>query len=197
MKKDRYDGKGNENDPKDENYKKGKDHIIDIKTNESKDNKEESGAPLPSSENLEEVNSEKIALINKELVELKDKIFSDMRQTEKLVISGAKNILKQPEFDDPQKFQSMIELIEDKDIIIHILDKSSETPADQVYIAIGKENQHREMTEYSFISKDYTIGDISGKLGSIGPKRMEYSKVIAIVDYMAKVLSEVLKNNSK
>ncbi len=74
MKKDRYDGKGNENDPKDENYKKGKEHIIDIKTNESKDNKEESGAPLPSSENLEEVNSEKIALINKELVELKDKI---------------------------------------------------------------------------------------------------------------------------
>ena len=126
-----------------------------------------------------------------------DKIFSDVRQTEKLVISGAKNILKQPEFDDPQKFQSMIELIEDKDIIIHILDKSSEVPADQVYIAIGKENQHREMTEYSFISKEYTIGDISGKLGIIGPKRMEYSKVIAIVDYMAKMLSEVLKNNSK
>ena len=126
-----------------------------------------------------------------------EKIFSDVRQTERLVITGAKNIIKQPEFEDPQKFQSMIELIEDKDIIIHILDKSSETPADQVYIAIGKENQHREMTEYSFISKEYTIGDISGKLGIIGPKRMEYSKVIAIVDYMAKVLSEVLKNNSK
>jgi len=125
-----------------------------------------------------------------------DKIFSDVKQTERIVITGTKNIIKQPEFDDPQKFQGVIELIEDKDIIIHIMEKSSEAASNQVQISIGKENMHRELSEYSFISKEYKIGDVSGRLGIIGPKRMEYSKVIAMVNYMANILSEVLKNNT-
>ncbi|MHB1688686.1 MAG: heat-inducible transcriptional repressor HrcA [Ignavibacteriaceae bacterium] len=125
-----------------------------------------------------------------------DKIFRDSKQTDKLVITGAKNIIKQPEFDDPQKFQSIIELIEDKDFIIHILEKSGALPSDQVYISIGSENKHQDLNEYSFVSKEYKLGDISGTLGIIGPKRMEYSKVVSIVDYMAKMLSEVLTNNN-
>ena len=76
MKKDRYDGKGNENDPKDENYKKGKEHIIEIKTNDSKESpeKEEAASPLSASENVEEVNNEKILALEKELQECKDKV---------------------------------------------------------------------------------------------------------------------------
>ncbi|MGA7721264.1 MAG: heat-inducible transcriptional repressor HrcA [Ignavibacteriaceae bacterium] len=125
-----------------------------------------------------------------------DKIFTDIKQTEKLVITGAKNVIKQPEFEDPIKFQSVIELIEDKDIIIHILEKSNDAAPDQVFISIGSENQIEELQEYSFVSKDYKLGDISGTLGIIGPKRMEYSKIVAIVDYMAKMLSEVLTNTN-
>jgi heat-inducible transcriptional repressor len=125
-----------------------------------------------------------------------DKIFTDVKQTDKLVITGAKNVIKQPEFEDPQKFQSVIELIEDKDIIIHIMEKSNDAAPDQVFISIGSENQIEELQEYSFVSKDYKLGDISGTLGIIGPKRMEYSKIIAIVDYMAKMLSEVLTNTN-
>src|SRR5574338_16464 len=52
-----------------------------------------------------------------------DKIFKDHKKDDKLVITGATNVIHQPEFDDPGKFQSVIELIEDKDIIIHIMDK--------------------------------------------------------------------------
>jgi heat-inducible transcriptional repressor len=123
-----------------------------------------------------------------------DKIFKDDKQTDKLVITGAKNVIKQPEFEDPQRFQGVIELIEDKDIIIHILEKTNDAASDQVFISIGKENKIEELHEYSFISKEYKLGDISGTLGIIGPKRMEYPKVIAIVDYMAKMLSEALTN---
>jgi heat-inducible transcriptional repressor len=123
-----------------------------------------------------------------------DKIFKDDRKTDKLVITGAKNVIRQPEFEDPQKFQGVIELIEDKDIIIHILEKNKDSASDQVVISIGKENNLEELNEYSFVSKEYNLGDISGTLGIIGPKRMEYPKVIAIVDYIAKMLSEVLTN---
>ncbi len=123
-----------------------------------------------------------------------DKIFTDTKQKNKLVIAGRKNVLKQPEFEDPQRFQSVIELIEDEDIIIHIMKKSSDAAADQVLVSIGSENKIEELQEYSFVSKDYELGEVSGTLGIIGPKRMEYSKVVAIVDYMAKMLSEVLSN---
>ncbi len=125
-----------------------------------------------------------------------DKIFKDVKRTDKLVITGAKNVLQHPEFEDPQRFQSVIELMEDKDVIIHILDKSNEVLKDEVFISIGSENKNVRLNEYSFISKDYKIGGISGTLGVIGPKRMDYSKVVAIVDYMSKILTEFLTNSN-
>ncbi len=124
-----------------------------------------------------------------------DKIFKDINSKDNVYLTGASNIIKQPEFEDPEKFPGIVELIENKDIIIHILDKNTDSAADQVFISIGSENQDRKLEEYSFVSKEYTIGSTSGTLGIIGPKRMEYSKVVAIVDYMAKMLSEILKND--
>lgn len=123
-----------------------------------------------------------------------DKVFKDSLSPENIYLTGAKNVIQQPEFEDPERFQSVIELIEDKDIIVHILDKSEEVSPNDVYISIGKENEDQKLVDYSLITKEYKIGDVSGHLGIIGPKRMEYSKVIAIVDYVAKILTETLKN---
>lgn len=123
-----------------------------------------------------------------------DKVFKDTLTPENIYITGAKNVIQQPEFEDPERFQSVIELIEDKDIIVHILDKSEEVSPNDVYISIGKENEDQKLVDYSLITKEYKIGDVSGHLGIIGPKRMEYSRVIAIVDYVAKMLTETLKN---
>ena len=123
-----------------------------------------------------------------------DKIFKDIKNTNKLVITGAKDVIKQPEFEMPEKFQSVIELMEDQDVIIHILERSGESGGDQVYISIGSENEEEKLHDYSLISKEYKIGNVSGTLGIIGPKRMEYSKVVAIVDYVSKILSEILTN---
>lgn len=123
-----------------------------------------------------------------------DKIFKDFPQNEKIFISGAKNVIKQPEFETPEKFQSVIELIEDKNIIVHILEKSNESKSDNVSVSIGSEIDFDKLSEYSLISKEYKMGDVSGSLAIIGPKRMEYDKVVAIVDYVAKMLTEVLKN---
>ncbi|GAB4295649.1 MAG: hypothetical protein Kow0098_18130 [Ignavibacteriaceae bacterium] len=120
------------------------------------------------------------------------KIFVDFNQSDRLLISGAKNIIKQPEFEDPERFESVIELIENKNIIVHILEKTSGQKQDKVFISIGSENKNEKLQEYSFISKEYRFGDTSGTVGIIGPKRMEYSRIIAIVDYLAKMLSEYL-----
>jgi len=123
-----------------------------------------------------------------------DKIVKETRKSDKAVITGARNVILQPEFEDPDKFQSIIELIEDKDIIVHILERSVEAFNDQVFISIGSENKNQKLSDYSFITKEYKVGDVTGSLGIIGPKRMEYSKVIAVVDYVTRMLSEILKN---
>jgi heat-inducible transcriptional repressor len=123
-----------------------------------------------------------------------DKVFGDVRSSDGVYITGAKNVIQQPEFYDPERFQGVIELLEDKDIIVHILDKTEDMDSDNVYISIGKENEDQKLLDYSLITKEYKLGDVSGHLGIIGPKRMEYSKVIAIVDYVAKMLTETLKN---
>lgn len=124
-----------------------------------------------------------------------DKIFQDIKTDEKVLITGASNIIQQPEFEDPGKFQGVIELIEDKDIIIHIMDRKKSDDKKNVLITIGSEMDDEKFNEYSLITKEYKFGETSGTVGIIGPKRMEYSKVVAIVSYLGKMLSEVLTGN--
>jgi heat-inducible transcriptional repressor len=125
-----------------------------------------------------------------------DKIFKDVWEKDNLLISGAKNVIRQPEFEDPERFQGIIELIEDRDIIVHILEKSGDIIPDHVFVSIGSENEEQKLNDYSFITKEYKYGETNGTVGIIGPKRMEYSKIIAIIDYMSKMLSEILTNPS-
>jgi heat-inducible transcriptional repressor len=122
-----------------------------------------------------------------------DKLFKDDIKMEKLIVTGVKNVISQPEFENPENFQGIIELIEDKDVIIHIMEKSSTVSKDEVFISIGSEHEQKKLSEYSYISKEYELGGTFGTLGIIGPKRMEYSKIVAIVNYIATALSEYLK----
>ncbi|PJA99707.1 MAG: heat-inducible transcription repressor HrcA [Ignavibacteriales bacterium CG_4_9_14_3_um_filter_30_11] len=144
-------------------------------------------------ERFKDISSEEKPVVRL-FVESANKIFTDKSSSERLVISGVKNVIQHPEFEEPERFQSIIELLDDEEIIIHILDKKSESENNTVQISIGSENEDQKLTDYSFISKTYKIGNTSGSLGIIGPKRMKYSKVIAIVDYMSKMLSEILTN---
>ncbi len=122
-----------------------------------------------------------------------DKIFGDSKQSDKVIISGTSNLLKQPEFENPEKFQSIIELIENKNIIVHVFDRTTENTGIGPNITIGSENALSQLDEYSLVTKEYSIGDIKGTLGVIGPKRMEYAKVVAIINYISTMLTDILK----
>lgn len=121
-----------------------------------------------------------------------DKIFDDPGTNDKVYITGAKKILNQPEFADHSQLQSVLDLIEDKNIIVHIME--SKENEDDLVITIGSENREEKFTGYSFIKKDYTIGDASGKLGVVGPKRMQYSKTVAVIVYLSELLSKEIKS---
>ena len=121
-----------------------------------------------------------------------DKIFKDTNSTEKAIISGATNLLKHPEFENSDRFQSVVQLIEDKDIIVHVFEKSMELGQNNVNITIGSENEIPQLGDFSLVTKEYQIGNVIGTLGVVGPKRMEYAKIVAIVDYIATMLTQVL-----
>lgn len=126
-----------------------------------------------------------------------DKVFTDIKKDDKILVTGATNIIHQPEFEDPEKFQSVVELIENKDIIIHILEKQRSDVKDDIIITIGSENEDEKFREYSLITKEYNFGEIKGVLGIIGPKRMEYSKIVSIVAYISEILSEFLRGANR
>lgn len=118
-----------------------------------------------------------------------DKIFFNTKKEDKLFLSGTKNLIKQPEFETPGRIQSVIELIEEKEVIVHILEQSSEGKNGEVSVSIGREIPSMKMEDYSVITKEYKFGESVGTLGIVGPKRMEYAKIIAIVDYVSTILT--------
>lgn len=121
-----------------------------------------------------------------------DQIFKDLKGDNKMLIAGTKNLLKHPEFENSERMQGMVELIEEKDIIIHFFEKKSDTVNQNVFITIGSENQLEQLEDYSLVTKEYKVGDMVGTLGVVGPKRMEYSKIVAIVNYVSKMLTDYL-----
>ena len=100
--------------------------------------------------------------------------------------SGAKTILEQPEFENREKIGKILELLDRKDVLIKILD---EQQTDGVSIVIGDENQEELMKHCSVITTSYSLDEAKGTLGIIGPTRMQYPKIVALVEFMAETLS--------
>ncbi len=116
--------------------------------------------------------------------------------SEKLHIGGADSIIGQPEFVNPSEFRSVIELINDEEIIIHVLAKH-ESPPPGVRVAVGEENKERKLSPYSVITASYAAGEVTGTIGLIGPRRMNYARVIPLVDYVARTISEMFGSTNK
>lgn len=124
-----------------------------------------------------------------------DKLFPTQRG-DRLHIAGTEKIIEQPEFVNPTDFRSVIELINDEEIIIHVLEKH-ETPPPGVRVVIGEENDDRKLASYSVITSSYTTGEVTGTIGVIGPKRMDYPRVITLVDYVARTISEMFSADNR
>jgi len=143
-------------------------------------------------ERTRDVQDERTGLIRL-FIDSVDQLFDDMKEREKLHISGTQNIIEQPEFVDPKNFRSVIELIENDDIIVHVLEKHEEL-AKNFVITIGGENEDAKVKEYSVVSATYDIEGITGRVGIIGPTRMNYPKVIPLVEHVAKLVARMIKS---
>ena len=112
-------------------------------------------------------------------------------QGEELYLEGATNILEQPEFSNVEKMKALFRTFEEKYNIMKLLDKCFNSEGVRVFI--GSENSFLGTNDCSLVITNYKRGNkVLGALGIIGQTRMEYSRVIPLVDYTAKLLSQTL-----
>ena len=111
-------------------------------------------------------------------------------ETEEMHLGGTTNILDQPEFKDREKLKGLIELLEEKKLLAELI--SSQGIKEGIAITIGKEIEKGEIQSCSIVTSPYRAGKVKGTIGIIGPTRMRYSKLVSLVEYTAKRLSEVL-----
>ena len=131
-----------------------------------------------------------------ELIQLfinsKDELYGESAGNANVFIGGTGEIITQPEFGDPKSFKNIIELAEDKSLVVHIFE-SSNNIEEGIMISIGDENPDEKLRDYSVISTSYRIDDIKGNIGIIGPKRMNYAKMVSLIKYTSELISELNK----
>ena len=103
--------------------------------------------------------------------------FNEFTNNHSVYRSGTKNILMQPEFNDTDKIRDIISKFEDKDIV-----ESIEEDKNGINIYIGSENNFDD--DVTIIKTKYTINGEEGTIALIGPKRMEYDRVLSMLEYL-------------
>ncbi len=107
-----------------------------------------------------------------------------------VVLEGSTKLLDQPEYANVRKARAMLGMLEAKDQLVPML-KSPDNV--NLNIKIGKDNEMGEgMPECAIVTANYQRGGVTiGNAGVIGPIRMDYSKVVSVLDYIGKTLSDM------
>lgn len=106
-----------------------------------------------------------------------------------IYVNNAKSILKYPEFSDVDKAREMLTFLENKDNLVKLIGDQS----DGVDVKIGTENEFAELENSSLVTVNYSMGNkVVGRIGVIGPKRMNYAKVIASLDCISNHVDKIL-----
>jgi len=116
----------------------------------------------------------------------------DSPHDEKVVISGALNILKEPEFKDLDKLRRILTLFEEDGPLKGVLPEQIKEGVD---IRIGQENEAEDIKEMSLVFAGYRTAGEMGKIGLIGPVRMEYWKAAGTVELVRRSIDDLMNNS--
>ena len=107
-------------------------------------------------------------------------------------MAGTQHLIQQPEFQEPDDLRRLIAMLEDEDFVVHLLeDRQVDTAGGpcRAVISIGRELSDEKAERYAIVSARYQIGQTVGTLGVIGPMRMNYARMVALVENMATFLT--------
>ena len=124
-------------------------------------------------------------------VESSDGIFGPGAvEQDEVVLGQTSAMAHQPEFANSERLMELIELTERKDLLGNIL--GSRASGGGPYVTIGAEHAP-ELADFTLVTSGYRMGGLRGVVGVIGPTRMPYEKVIAIVDYTSSLVTRMLE----
>jgi heat-inducible transcriptional repressor len=113
-------------------------------------------------------------------------------------IEGASNIIAKLDFVDTERMRALFKMFEEKSRMVRILNECIESARrEAVAVRIGSENQFADLHGCTVIASPcfYAGSDAVGSLGVVGPTRIEYERLISIVDYIARLFARVLDAN--
>jgi len=112
--------------------------------------------------------------------------------TEDCLIAGQTNLMEWDELADVDRLKQLFDAFTEKSQILHLLDRC--IAAEGVQIFVGEESGYQSLDNCSLVTAPYSIDDqVIGVLGVIGPTRMNYPRVIPLVDMTARLLTAALK----
>jgi len=127
------------------------------------------------------------------IVDSRDRIWTD-DTTGDINLAGADQLLTQPEFAQLDHIAGIVRLLENGQALKDFLRAAVE---EGLIITIGRENKFNEIINCSLVTSTYKVGNVTGTIGIIGPTRMAYSKLVSLVDYTARTITEVLSGMDK
>ncbi|MCR4692793.1 MAG: heat-inducible transcriptional repressor HrcA [Firmicutes bacterium] len=140
---------------------------------------------------IEALAAKKLDIPSKVLINILNFVYEaiDSLDETEIYVNNAKSILSYPEFSDTKKAREMLEFLESKENLVKLIG----SPKDGVDVKIGTENEFAELENSSLVTVNYKVGDkVVGRIGVIGPKRMNYAKVIASLDCISNQIDKIL-----
>ena len=149
--------------------------------------------------NLSDISVEILQNVHTDVVE--DKlIFSSLlqavrkmtgrRQEQKVFLGGTKQLLNQPEFRDVERVRNLLGILEEEKVLKDLLQGGEDSG---LKVTIGSENKFTGIQDCSMVQATYRLnGQIVGTMAVLGPTRMEYGKVISVMDYLHEYLKTIL-----
>ncbi len=126
-----------------------------------------------------------------EIMGILDNIFVDTDTDQRVYLSGATNMLTQPEFKDVDKVKDILDLLEETPTLMKMMAATQSSAGIQV--RIGTENDHEAFANCSLITATYSLdGEALGTIGILGPTRMEYARVMNLLGMVSKDLTTML-----
>jgi len=119
--------------------------------------------------------------------------------TAEVYLDGASNILTKPEFSGAERIRELFRMFEEKSRLVKILNEciSRQPSIGNVKVVIGRENVASSMKRCAVIMTSYEVGgDVLGAIGVVGPMRIEYGRMMAVVNYLARFIERALSNEA-
>lgn len=127
------------------------------------------------------------------LAHLSELINSQLKAESDVLVEGAAGVLAHPEYTDVAKARSLLAFLQQREQVSNMLCSMRTGEAMEICVRIGRENENEALSECSTVTATYRLnGQTIGQLGVIGPVRMQYGRVISVLDCLRQTMEEIL-----